>query len=256
MPLPPPLHETMTRRPVMGMINLSPSPIHTELLCALGFDLLWLDLEHGCHSVAEAGAAMATAFGRGVTPVVRVPEVADWAVKWVLDQGARGIVFPFVSDAATARQAISSCRYPLAGHRGYCPDQAALRWGLPVPEYVERANEEITICLQIEHENALPHLEAIGELEGWHVLFVGPMDLSSSYGKLGQVDDPQVAGAIVQVHEAAHAAGRRAGILATTPDMVRRRVDEGFDFILLAPDLTFFRQALEDYRDALHDALR
>jgi len=91
MPLPPPLHETMTRRPVMGMINLSPSPIHTELLCALGFDLLWLDLEHGCHSVAEAGAAMTTAFGRGVTPVVRVPEVADWAVKWVLDQGARGI---------------------------------------------------------------------------------------------------------------------------------------------------------------------
>jgi 2-dehydro-3-deoxyglucarate aldolase/4-hydroxy-2-oxoheptanedioate aldolase len=239
----------------MGMINLAPSQVHTELLCSMGFDMLWIDMEHGSHSVAEAGQAMAAAFGRGVTPVVRVPEVADWAVKWVLDQGARGIVFPFVNDAEMAKRAISACRYPLEGHRGYCPDVAALRWKMDPATYVQRANQDLTIMLQIEHEDALAQLDDIGELPGWHVLFVGPMDLSSSYGKLGQVDDPQVAGAINRVREAAHAAGRFAGILATTPEMVRRRTDEGFDFILLAPDLAFFRQALQEYRDAIFEAL-
>lgn len=252
---PSPLSQQMQAGPILGPINLMPSALIVEQLCAAGFDFVWVDMEHGPQTIENLAAAVPICLGRGVTPIVRVPGVLDWSCKWVLDQGVRGVVFPFVNSAEEARRAISACRYPPAGHRGYFPDIAATRWNASSDEYPDRADAEIAVILQIETDAAVQRIDEIAALDGWDVLFVGPMDLSASYGKLGQADDPEVAGAIDRVREAALAAGGQAGILAVTPDQVRRRVDEGFRFIALNPDVSIVAEAFTTYAQDLRGAL-
>jgi len=99
----------MERGPVIGIINLIPSTIVLEQLCSVPFDFMWMDMEHGPSSVLDLGAAASICIGRGINPLVRVPCVADWAVKWVLEQGVRGVVFPFVNTGEEARYAVSAC---------------------------------------------------------------------------------------------------------------------------------------------------
>ena len=249
------LAEQMAAGPVVGPINLMPSALVVEQLCAAGFDFVWVDMEHGPQTIENLAAAVPLCIGRGVTPIVRVPGVLDWSTKWVLDQGVRGVVFPFVNSAEEARRAISACKYPPTGHRGYFPDIAATRWAEPSATYPDRANAEVAVILQIETDTAVQQIDEIAALDGWDVLFIGPMDLSASYGKLGQADDPEVAGAIDRVREAALNAGGQAGILAVSPEQVRRRVDEGFRFIALNPDVAIVRQAFEDYAEGVRGAL-
>jgi len=247
MQTPVPLSEQMTRGPVVGPINLIPSAVVVEQLCVAPFDFVWMDMEHGPQTIHDLANAVAICLGRGITPIARVPAVEDWAVKWVLDQGVRGVVFPFVNTVEEARRAISACRYPPAGHRGYFPDLAATRWGTDEASYHARANDEIAVILQIEDDQAVRCVEEIAALEGWDVLFIGPMDLSSSYGKLGDLADPEVAGAIGRVLRAARDAGGHAGILATTPEEIARRLEEGFDFIVVNPDIAILSQAIAAY---------
>ena len=111
------------------------------------------------------------------------------------------------------------------------------------------------MILQIESDAAVQEIDGIAALDGWDVLFVGPMDLSASYGKLGQADDPEVADAIDRVREAAVDAGGQAGILAVSPEQVRRRVDQGFRFIALNPDMGILGQAINDYAEGVRAAL-
>lgn len=253
---PPSLNELMARGPVIGPINLIPSQPIVEQLCAAPFDFIWVDMEHGPHSVQDLGSAVSVCLGQGINPIVRVPCVDDWAAKWVLDQGVRGVIFPFVNTVEEAKQAVSACKYPPAGHRGYFPDMAARRWGLDNLAYVEKANEEICVILQIEHDDAVRRASQIAAVEGWDLLFIGPMDLSSSYGKLGKIDDPQVDRAIDTVLRVAKFAGKRAGILTVTPEDIKRRIDQGFDLIGVLPDIGIIGKAILDYWASIEKALR
>ena len=245
----------MADGPVIGPINVIPSTIVVEQLCLIPFNFIWVDMEHGPQTAHDLGASIVRCLGRGITPIVRVPGIEDWAVKSVLDQGVRGIVFPFVNSVEDARFAISSCRYPPAGHRGYCPDVAAARWGTDGADYFARANDEICVILQIEHKDAVECVEDIAALPGWDVLFIGPMDLSGSLGKLGQLDDPEVSAAITRVRKAATSSGGRAGILAAKPEDMRRRVDEGFDFIVTQPDIRVVGDAFQSYWRDIHESM-
>jgi 4-hydroxy-2-oxoheptanedioate aldolase len=240
------LREQMKQGPVLGCINVIPNMLVVEEMCASPCDFVWIDNEHGPHTMSDVSAAIGICLGYGKNPIVRVPCAEDWAVKWVLDQGARGLMFPFINTGEQARWAISACRYPLQGHRGFCVDIAAMRWGVDAATYVRRANEEIAVILQIEHREAIGNLEDIVAQQGWDMLFVGPMDLSSSYGKLGQLDDPEVSSAIDLVVKRAHEADGFVGTIGLSTEDIRRRLDQGFDFVAMVSDTSLLQAALKE----------
>lgn len=65
-----------------------------------GFDALFIDLEHGWLSVAEASNLCTTGLLAGITPFVRVPhQCGNGFVQRVLDGGAMGVVFPHIHSA-------------------------------------------------------------------------------------------------------------------------------------------------------------
>jgi len=80
-------------------------------------------------------------FSPAVTPIIRIPpngaETSQWVAKQVLDIGAYGVVWPRVSTAEQAYNAVAACRYPRpksapacepAGQRGDNPVHAARYW--------------------------------------------------------------------------------------------------------------------------------
>src|SRR5271165_4679784 len=80
-----------------------------------GFDSLYVDMEHSSFSLDTTGQICIAALEAGVTPLVRVPGVAD--VSRVLDAGALGVIAPHVQSADDARRYVAAAKFPPLGHR-------------------------------------------------------------------------------------------------------------------------------------------
>ena len=122
-------------------------------------------------------------------------------------------------------------------------------------EYLKTANEEILIVAQIETREAVENLEEISSVEGIDVLFIGPADLSASYGRLGNPRDPVVQGAIERVLKAAKEAGLAPGIYGGGGKTPKERYEEGFQFIAIGGDLGLLRRGAQEVLKPLNKML-
>ena len=226
-------------KPAFGVLMQLPSPPAAEVLAQAGFDWLWIDMEHGPLNLETVHRMIQATKGTDTVPIVRVPWNLHWLAKPILDMGAMGVIMPSVMTPEEAMEAVRALRYPPEGLRGFGPGFAALRWGLSVPEYVKMANQEIMAILLIEQIGAVDRINEILSVPGIDVIMIGPYDLSGSMGLLGQVTHPKVEEAIDRVLAAAQKAKIPAGILALTPGEINRRLDQGFQFLIVGTDTGF-----------------
>jgi len=217
------------------------SPIVSELLSGLGFDWFVFDLEHSPLEILLAQTLMQATKG-STTPIVRVAWNDPVQVKRALDIGAYGVVIPWVNNKEDAKKAVEACRYPPQGIRGCGPRRCSLF----DPEYLKTANEEILVIAQIETREAVQNLEEICSVEGIDVLFVGPSDLSASYGYIGKPEVLDVQKAIARVLEVAKNNGLAAGIYTGGGKTLVDRCKEGFQFIAVGGDLALLRRGAEE----------
>jgi 2-keto-3-deoxy-L-rhamnonate aldolase RhmA len=82
---------------------------------ALGFDFLWLEMEHTPLSLETVRNIVLATRGLPAVPFARPPVNELWMAKRVLDAGVLGVIFPFTSTPELARQAAAACRYPPLG---------------------------------------------------------------------------------------------------------------------------------------------
>jgi len=226
-------------KPAFGVLMQLPSPPAAEVLAQAGFDWLWIDMEHGPLNLETVHGMIQATKGTDTVPIVRVPWNLHWLAKPTLDMGAMGVIMPSVMTPEEAMEAVRALRYPPEGLRGFGPGFAALRWGLSVPEYVKMANQEIMAILLIEQIGAVDQIDEILRVPGVDVVTIGPYDLSGSMGLLGQVTHPKVEEAIDRVLAAAQKAKIPAGILALTPGEISRRLQQGFQFLIVGTDTGF-----------------
>ena len=102
---------------LLGPILSLPCTDVADLLSRVGFDYLWIDLEHSPMDVGDAQMLIQAA-GERCPCIIRVPEVSEAWIKKALDTGCDGIVIPQIRSAAEARAAVAWCQYPPAGRRG------------------------------------------------------------------------------------------------------------------------------------------
>lgn len=245
--------------PVFGLFTSDLSLENARALATSDLDFLFIDMEHrpfdtetlrmfllgmvNVQRVAERGSPQ-----MAVTPLVRIPmngrEQLEFLVKQVLDVGAFGIVFPFIGTRADAENAVRSMRYPPdrndaapepRGNRGSSPGNARWFWG--VGDYGARADTwpldprgELLAVLQIESREGVENIEEIITVPGVGAIFVGPSDLSNSYGVPG--NHPDVVNAIATVVAACTAHDVPCGI-TTGSGSVEQRLREGFNFVTI-----------------------
>ena len=226
---------------LLGSMITLPCPAVAEILVELGYQWLFVDGEHGPLETAEV-LAILQAVGDRVPCIVRVPAAAEVPIKKMLDLGAAGIIAPQVNTAQQAADVVAWSLYAPQGRRGVGLARAH-GYGLKFQEYVESANQEVTVIVQAEHAEAVDNIEQIAQVPGIDAVLLGPYDLAASLGKMGQVDDPEVTGAIDRITAACQAAGIPLGIFGVTADAIRPYADKGYNLLVAGTDTIFLTSA-------------
>lgn len=128
-----------------------------------------------------------------------------------MDAGAGGVIVPMVNSRQEAEQAVVAARYPPAGRRGVELARAQ-GYGSAFEPYKDWVSREAVVIVQVEHIQAVEHLEIILEVEGVDGFIVGPYDLSGSLGIPGQFDHPLMHRAMEQIAGVGKASGKAPGI--------------------------------------------
>lgn len=230
-------------------LNLG-SPASVELAGAMGFDWLLIDLEHGNASLADLRNMLMACRGSTAAPIVRLRSVEADDVKFVMDSGAAGIMFPFVNSAAEARRAVEWMKYPPIGKRGVAGIIRATDYGTNWNKYFEEANANSLVIVQIETREAVQCAAEIAAVDGVDVLFVGPLDLSVNLGCPNDFTTEPFLAALKHVVTVCEAAGKPAGILSR-PQLVQQHKNMGFRFLALGSDTGAIATGLQQSLNAM-----
>jgi 2-keto-3-deoxy-L-rhamnonate aldolase RhmA len=226
----------LNREVLSGTWLILGSSVSAEIAGQAGFDWVLLDQEHGMGGFDGLLHELQALKGTAAAPIVRVAWNEPPLVKRVLDLGAAGVMFPYVNTVEEATLAAKSMRYPPQGIRGLTPLSRPAAFGCDFADAFNRANKELITIIQIETEEAVKNAEAIANVEGVDVLFIGPMDLSLGMGIFQKFDHPRFRSALETVTKACRNAGKAAGILLLKPEQVAPTVADGFTFIALSSD--------------------
>lgn len=170
----------------------SADPSLYEICGRLGYDYVWIDNEHGGMSHPMIASGIISANASNCAAIVRVPGHCMEDVKPILEMGPQGIVFPMVNTAQEAEECVKHCLYPPKGTRSYGPLRAIDYYQISLETYLDQVERNTLRFVQCEHVESVRNLYEILEVPGVDVIICGPMDLSASLGKLGQLTDSEV----------------------------------------------------------------
>jgi 4-hydroxy-2-oxoheptanedioate aldolase len=232
-------------RPQVGMWVCSGSPLVAEICAGSGLDWLLIDAEHSPNGLESIQAQLQAVHGYPITPLVRAPFGESVIIKQLLDLGAQNLLIPMVNTAEHAALMVQAVRYPPAGVRGVGSALArASRWNR-IDDYLARANETISLFVQIETTDAVANITDIAAVDGVDGLFIGPSDLAASMGLLDQQEHPDVVAAVLECIAAVTAAGKPVGVNAFAPATAERYLAAGANFVLVGADVAILARASE-----------
>ena len=229
-------------RGALGPFMITGDPAFVEAAGYAGYDFVLLDMEHGPGTFENLQNLIRAANVAGVCPVVRVPRGTDIWIDRALDVGAGAVLVPQIDTAEQARAVVAAAKFSPVGSRGTCRFVRAAAYGaVPGNEYFAEAQNTVVI-IQAEGKKAVENLDEILDVPGIDVIFVGPYDLSSSLGHVGEIDHPEVIACIQQIIEKASAKGVKLGCFADSVEGARKWRDLGVKFMGYACDTYLFYQ--------------
>lgn len=228
-----------------------PSPKITEMMGLIGFDCVWIDMEHQDFSYDQAFNMALGARASGMEAMIRVRKEGDHSFFRAFEAGATGAMVPHVRTLDEARWALKFCRFWPVGLRGMDGVEAAAKYSLaPMREYMEWSLRETFVVFQMEDKESLDILDEVVQMEGLDGLFFGPADMSQSLGIPCQFDHPRLTEARKLVGAAARRHGKFWGM--PVPDATRARQlfeEEGAQFFACGAPVFLLRKAFEAIRE-------
>jgi len=225
-------------------------PTLYEMTSLLGFDGIWMDLEHHHYSV-ETAANLMRAARVGVSDIIARPAKEEFMrMARLLEAGAQGIMYPRCESAAEAAEVVRWSKFAPLGERGVDGANAdAVYCSAPMRPYLEKANAETLIIIQIESPKALADIDAIAQTPGVDVLMLGPADFSVLAGVPFQFDHALIAEARQKIAAAAKKAGIHWGTTSAGPDHSKMLLDMGARFVCHNADILIVKRGLEAIQD-------
>jgi len=101
---------------------------------------------------------------------------------------------------------------------------------------VAEANEHVLVVPIIETVRTVKQVPLMCQVDGVEILYFGPADFSSTAGFRGEWEGPGVAEQILQLKDTIRRAGKHCGLLATNPDNLIERREQGFRMIGVGAD--------------------
>ena len=223
-------------RPQFGLWTALASPLVAELCATTGFDWMLIDAEHGPNDVRTVLGQLQAVAPYDIAPVIRMPNKEPSLIKRYLDIGADTFLFPMVNSSAEAAALVAATRYPPEGVRGVGSGLGRVSKWNAISGYLSKANESVTVIVQIETKEALENLEQICQVPGVDAVFFGPADLAASFGLLGQPQHERVTQSIMQGIELASELQIASGVYSNEPEFIKRANAKGASFFGVASD--------------------
>lgn len=219
-------------------------PPYIALAARAGFDCIWLDMEHRAWNPREIQALMPLFHQYDIDCMVRPPTRERALLYRFLEDGATGLLMPHVSTPELAADLVSATKFPPVGDRGLDgagPDSDFL--GMPIDEYVQAAQQNTFLVIQVETPQAVENVEQIAATKGLDGIFIGPGDLGLRYRQAGTPEMLETA--IERVARACQAAGIAWGMPAGTQEEVTKRRSQGAQLLAVGGEFFWLKTGME-----------
>lgn len=224
-----------------------------EIAALCGVDCVWLCREHVTNDLRDIENQIRAAKAYDVDAVVRVPRGSYSDLIHPLEMDAAGIMVPHVMSLDDARRVVWQTRFHPIGRRPLDGGNADGAYCLiPTAEYMEQANRERFVIVQVEDPEVLPDLGQIAQLDGIDMIFFGPGDFSQGIGDPANFDNPKIAETRRLVAETARRHGKFAGTVASL-DTLQATIALGYQFVNVGADVVTLAQTFGRIAKAFAD---
>ena len=236
---------------VLGTWCGMPSPSACNAIAVSGLDFAVIDSEHGPITM-ETAEDMVRAFdSENMNSVIRVSANVPHLILRALDTGCGGVQIPHISTKEDAVFAVKSSKYAPIGERGYTPFTRAGKYGTLAKDYAKVSNDKTLVVINVEGKEGIRNLRTIAEVDNIDVIFVGPYDLSQSFGVPGDVENKSVLDAIKEAVEISKSNGKSVGSYARDMKYAEILIDLGVQYITYTVDSTCLTNAYNDIYNQL-----
>ncbi len=218
-------------------------PSVAELCGGTGFDWLLIDGEHGPNGLRDTLSQLRS-IGSKTQIVVRTRDDNRAEIKQMLDIGAQTVLVPMIESGKQAAEVVRSAKYPPHGVRGVGAALARASAYNGIADYLQTANDEICVLLQVESKAGLDALDDILAVDGVDGVFVGPADLAADLGYLGRPGAPEVQEIVNDTLKKIRTAGKAAGILTSDQTLAQGYKELGVEFLAIGSDVGVLRGGL------------
>ena len=222
-------------KPVINGWLSIPNSFTAEAFGKMGWDSLTIDMQHGQNDYQSSISMLQALSNSETVPFVRVPWNEPGIIMKMLDLGVMGVIAPMINSKDDCEQFTSYCYYPPIGQRSFGPMRAQLVHGL---NYFNKANDNILSFAMIETKEAVDNLDEILSVPNLTGIYIGPADMSSSYGlppKFDVKEDP-VFSNIKMICEKANKYNKIAGIHNGSTDYAKEMINLGYKFVTILSD--------------------
>lgn len=238
--------------PVFCFVHHFPNPSLAEFIGQFGPDCLWICTEHVATDKSLLEGIIRSCRLTGMDALVRVVRGNYDDLIQPLELGAKGLIIPRVRTAAEVAQIVYDTKFYPIGGRGIDGANPDADMGMvPMKDYLSFSNDNTFLIVQAEDAETVEAVEEIAGVKGIDAIFIGPNDLSQSYGIPGELRHPKIVKAIERTVAACNKNGIYCGTPAFDVDHTKQLLDMGVKFIVAASDYGIIRksltQILEDY---------
>jgi 2-keto-3-deoxy-L-rhamnonate aldolase RhmA len=154
-----------------------------------------------------------------------------------------------IRSADHAREFVSWNKFAPAGTRGLNTGGRDADFTYKTAaQFIEDANRQHFVAVQIETLGALEDANDIAAIAGVDLLFVGPADLSLALGVAGQFHHQKLWDAIECVSQACRRNGIAWGAVVPDPEFAKRAIGLGCRMPTFGNDPTILRRGFETIR--------
>jgi len=220
-----------------------------------GYKGFWIDGEHVTLSTDQIFSVSMAGRARGMDNFVRIPPTGYWQVTQCLEAGAGGVMAAQIHTADQAREFVSWTKFSPQGTRGLNSGGYDANFThKPPAQFIEDANRDHFVAIQIETAQSVEEVDEIAAIEGVDLLFVGPADLSLSLGVVGQFHHDKLWQAIGKVSQACANNGIPWGAVTPDPEWAQRAIENGCRLPTMGNEVHGLRKGIAEFRSAFGES--
>jgi 4-hydroxy-2-oxoheptanedioate aldolase len=224
----------LTQEPLLGCFVTFASPAICEFTAEIGFDFTLIDNEHGLMNDETLENMVRGSQAADCPSIVRIPLNQPDYIRRALDFGANGVQVPLVNEVADAKRVVAASHFPPYGERGVAFQTRPARYGMAADKaaYLREADRAKLVAVHVETVEAVDRLDALLDVDGIDVYFVGPGDLAVSMGYPHDLNHPDVIRMVDKTIGRIRERGKVAGTYVADAARGRQVIDAGAHYIV------------------------